>query len=547
MALDTSTGIVKPEEGFNVIKAAAEQRASTTFASIKAHELMDQQEAAAREMQTATMAEGLNKATISEAESSFAANSDAKKAAQNLALGFDPLDQGSKSNYWIREMHENAAKAYAALDVVNEGTSKTLLNDPLGFISAQFTLPADIAAQHYYVDKYNAAAGSLNEITQASSAASIAINQSQQTTSVAMASAKADNAMQLATLAAAKIKHESAGIQKAGVIEIDQLNAKQLALAVQVHAVQNSDAHLALAQQSAADSHAMHLRNMELAQANLDKKSDDDVGWQAQMDNYNAGARAGGKVIYDSVQMFKKAQAQYGSSDNFKNTVVYGMGILANNGNPVGVPVAPTAGIAAANYAAGGTRLVGNVAGTYLAEEWNKAKLSPTASKDPIALAAAVDKQAVAGANNQLRSIDNSNPQVHNIYQAPIPAVLFKSTAVMSNPFLATTLAPIVELDKRATITDETLVAKAAAYAQQNPGAGNFNVAAAGIATYYQAAMAKNNMVNMYVENGLPPQKTYVAKISGRDINLASQADVKRALFLMSGNSQLGSSPFGFR
>lgn len=548
MALDNGTGIVKPEDGFNVIKAASEQRASNTFAAIKAHELLDQQDASAKEMQSITMADGLNAATISAAKSSFEASSDAKKAAQNLALGFDPLDQGSKSNYWIGEMHDNAAKAYAALDVVNAGTSKTLLNDPLGYIAAQFTLPADIAAQHYYVDKYNAAAGSLNEITSASSAASIAINQSQQTTNAAMASAKADQALQAAALASATIKRDTAGTQIKGVLEINALNEKQSDLVFKVHQAQNSDAQLAISQQNAADMHAQRLIMQQQRQEQLDAKQDDLAGWQAQLDNRNAGARAMGKPVIEGVGTFKREVAQFGKLPNYQDMLTVGATANANGGSISGVPIAENAGNAARNWASPGTNLTGNVTGTYLAQVWNQQKGLATAPKDVQALASHVTDIAVAGAKVQRDSIDNSNPLVSNIYQAPIPAIMFQSQSVKNNPFLAEVLAPIVELDSKATISDATMLAKAAFYAKNNPGTANFNIAAAGITAYYKQASNVNNSTNRYVENSLPPQLSYIARINGANLNLTSEADVKRAMFMMnmkdaaSGNSWITSA-----
>lgn len=519
---------VKDNPIINHIAAAAQAQASSQQAQLRIQEQLDAQEAASQQAILAATSVGNAQATIKSSEESWKASSDAQIASIGVALGTDWTTQGSESNYWATQMKENAHKAYESLDVIKDKQSKTLLSDPLGFISAQFTLPADIATHNYYARKHNVAEQALNEITNASNSAAIAAKQMEQRTSEAVAEAKANEALANAAKDVANITANAAGNKIKGIVEINSMTAQQADMAFKIHAANNSDAQLALQQRQADDLHAQRMMAQTQRQEQLDAKAATLDDWKAQLDIRNIGAKAMGKAPVTSIDMFRREYNMSGKTQDYQDMLNYGMDISLNQGSLSGVPVAQNAGRAALNYAKGGVNLNGNVAGTFLTQVLGQQKLLPTAPKDQAALAEQVTSVATKIAKDQLASIDNSNPAAPNIYAAPPPSVMLQSKAVQSSPFIMETLVPMLEQNKNLQLPDAVLVAKAADYAKG--GKANFNVAVAGIAAYYKQATIINSANNRYVEHDLPKQTSYTARINGADVDLTNETQVKMVL-----------------
>lgn len=526
---------VKDNPIINYVAAAAQSHAADTQAKLDIQKQLDTQEASSADAMLQATTIGNANALISNAEESWKAATDSKIAAKNKTLGTDWNDLGSKTNYWAKEMADNADKAYASLDVIKEKKTKTLLNDPIGFIEAQFSLPADIATHNYYADKHNAAEANLNELTNVSNAATVGIKQDEQRSSAEVAIAKATAANALAAANVDALKRQAAGDSIKGITEINALTSKQLATVLQVHAAQNSDASLALQRQAQADSHANSLLMQQQRQDILETKAATLGDWQYQMEVRNIGAKARGMAPIESVDMFRREYSIQNKNPVYQDMLAYGSSIKGNldkNGVPSlsGVPVANNAGDAARNYAAGGNNLSANPVGAYLASVYSTKKTDPGAIKDPAAFSTVINNTAVEGATKMLRSIDNS-PNAHgtNLYAAPPPLVMLKAAAVYSNPFIVDTVVPMVELNKSVVIPDAVMLAKAAEYAKTNKA--NFNIAAQGIVDYYSQAVIKNNSQKLFKENGLPPQLDYTANINGININLNDITQVRRYLF----------------
>lgn len=534
---------VKDNPIINYAAASAQSQASSRMAQIDIAKQMDVQEQASRDAQVAATTVGNSQATISSAQESWKAATDSQVAAMQVSLGTDWTNQGSESNYWAQEMRDNAHKAYAALDVVHEGQAKTLMNDPLGFISAQFTLPSDIATQHYYADKYNTAEGALNELTNASNAGAIAAKQMEQRSSQAVSEAKATEALATAAGNVANIQANAAGTKIKGITEINALTTQQADMVFKQHQMQIGDAQLAISQQNAADLHAQRLMQQAQRQDVLDTKAATEADWRTQMDLRNIGAKGMGKAPIDSLQMFQQEYRAQQKNPMYQDMLAYGANVQFNGGVVTGIPVAENAGNAARNYASGGTNLASNPAAGFLAQVWNRQKGLPGAPKDPQALSATVNTIAIAAAKSAMTGIDNSNPQAPNIYAAPIPATILGNAGVAGNKFIADTLAPMVGVNPTMQMPDATLLAKAADYSKGGPA--NYAAAVAGVTDYYKRAVIVNAATRMYTENGLPEQKGYIAKIDGRNVDMTNPTEVKRALFLQSGAFSLGGTLLG--
>lgn len=521
---------VKDNPIINYVAQAAQAHAADSQAKLDIQKQLDVQEQSSTDAMLAATRVGGSQATQVAAQESWKASSDAQIAAMGEKLGTSWTDQGSETNKWASRMKENAEKAYAAKDVIHEKQSKTLLNDPLGYIEAQFSLPSDIETHNYYAGKFNQAEQNLNQVINASNAAAISVKQMEKRTSVDFATAKAEEAMALAAGNVAQLKRQAAGDSIKGITEINNLNTKQVDLVFKVHSAQNADASLALHRQAQADNHKMALLRLEQRQEELATKAATEADWQAQMETRNVGARAKGVALLDSVAMFKREYAMQGKNPIYQNMLTYGSEIEMNKGSLSGVAIAQNAGTAARDYAAtGGVNLQNNPVGSFLSGLYSAQKLHPTAPKDPIAFAATVDKVAIDTASTFLRSIDNSNSNAPNIYAAPAVGVMLKSASVLSSPFIVDTLVPMRELNPNVQVTDATMLAKAADYAKT--GKANFNVAAEGIVNYYKQASNLNNANRLYKENGLPPQKDYMAKIDGRNVDLTSLVQVRQYIF----------------
>jgi hypothetical protein len=89
-------------------------------------------------------------------------------------------------------------------------------------------------------------------------------------------------------------------------------------------------------------------------------------------------------------------------------------------------------------------------------------------------------------------------------------------------------LAPILAVDKNATLNNTQILTKAVDMSKG--GTADFNAAVAGVTNYYTAAVVVNVATKQYLENGLPKQNGFMASIGGSTYDLTNPADVKKYL-----------------
>jgi hypothetical protein len=264
---------------------------------------------------------------------------------------------------------------------------------------------------------------------------------------------------------------------------------------------------------------------MALRQEALDAKKDKLEDDTAMMNDYNVGAKAFGRPQFSDIRTFKRVSQTMSTRDpEFMKVLGYGQDVNLKAGVTNDIPVSNSAGHTALVYASG-TVPAGNIVGRFLAEEVAQAKLSPTAPKDREALAAHITDNATTQALGFQKRII---PGKGNIYEAPPTSVVMASVAAATDPFLSSVIKPTLDVDPKVKISDELMYGKALDFARG--GKGNLNVAASGLVTYYQKAALENNLLNQYVEKGLPAQKDYRAVIDGGVVDLTNIVDVKRAL-----------------
>lgn len=525
---------IKDNPIINYAAQAAQAQAGDQQAKVDIAKQLDQQEAASNAQMLARTAMGNDEATISAAKNARQATIDATNANIRLGFGADTTAQGSESNYWLGEMQNNAHKAYAALDAINQKRQATLLDDPLGFINAQFTLPADIATHNYYAEKHNIAEQALNEITSASNAAVIASTNAAAKTSQEEAVAESDKAVQSALYDNARIKEGMAGNRIKGIAEINSLTTAQAAMALQVHQAQNSDRSLVMQEEN-------NKLMREERQARIDKLDETALGDQSMLDAYNAGQRNLKKPTIGSLAEWRVTYRAMQSRPEFQNTLAMGQDIIANGGTTNGISVAGSPGEAALLYASGAT--AGNKTSqvaSFLTQRLNEIKSLPTPPKDRVALAEAVSIEAKKIATAQVGQINDATP---NIYAAPPPSVILQAPAVAANPFVAGTIKPLLDADPNVKLPDGVIMGKALDVAKTK---GGVDVAANGIKAYYDQVVMKNSVLNQYVENGLPPQTKYPAVLDGATVDLTDLTAIKRYI-VQKNFSVPGSTVFGFR
>lgn len=514
--------------------------AANTNAAISVTAQMDAQESITEDELAQIALRGKAQQTISKQTELFSANADKEKAAARVALSGNWSDQASRSNYWAQEIQSNADKAYAAKTSIMEKQSKTLLSDPLGFIAAQFELPAEITAHNYFVDRQNTAEANLNELTKATNDAAISIDRTKQSTSAELAEAKGNEIAYNAQIAADELKRQAAGIKITGIKELASLSSQQASLAYNALAASNEQERLALAKKAASEQSQMRAWAQQDREEKLAQKADDQATLQAMMDDRNAGARATGKYTVPDLSAFKREFASRRSDPVYQDMLNTGQLVNLNGGSVTGISIGKNAGDAARVYASPGTNVAGNDTAKFLAQMWSTEKGKNLATlKDPAAFTEHVNTVATETAKSMLGQVKDGFP---NIYSAPPTQTIVSSNSVKSNPFIASTVMPMVEANPTAVIPDNTLFAKAVEYAK----GGDLNSAAAGIASYYKQAVLGNNITKRFVENGLPEQKAYNSVIDGRVVDLADETTVKRELLKQSLRDKFAASPFVF-
>ena len=527
---DIKTFFDTPKAKF--IAANAQAQAQSTQSALQVHKLMDiQQRAVGDEAGQMAIAGNAQKVITTEREAAMA-QVDAENAAAKAALTGNWTDAGSKANYWAAQMHENTGKAYSALDAIKEKESFNLLNNPLGFINAQFTLPSDKAAYNYYAQKGNVAESALNTLTKATTDAAIENNATMLHTSTASAQAQLDLISANTKQQQDKLAQDSAGKFIQGIGVINNLSHEQATLAYQVLNQQGDEQRMALATRAADDQHAMRLIATAQRQDALDLKTSTENAWSDQLVVRNIGARMKHLPEIDSVAMFKREYSMMGKNQEYQDMLSVGF-MGAQAGKTDGVMRGQTAGDIARDYANPAAATKGDVAATYLAQVYNQVKTADNGvTKDKTIFNDKVTSVAVNGANGALAEIDDRHA---NIYAAPNVSTLLQTNMVKNSgdAFISSVLEPMVKLNPETKIPAQQIFSQATNFRDANGNTRNVKDVANGISAYFTAAVASNNARNQYVENGLPMQTKFMSRIGGNLIDVSDKQAVTRAVLMM--------------
>lgn len=470
-------------------------------------------------------------AIVSMAQESFKQETTFANAKAKAILGLDP----NAANYRLEELSATRRSAYEATQAtaktIFEKQSATMFDDPVGWISAQFTLPTDIATHNYYAQQHNAAEQEFDSIVDSGTK----VGQQTKALAATTSAAKADGELKeiaAETLAkSAEIKRQAAAFNIDGAKALQNLTEADLSHAQNLVSVKDAETRIALARaQFAATQEQRAFMNAERAkQLKAEKLVESD---ELQMTaEFNAAARAGGFAERSRSVVVAGMKRQ---DPTIVMAVNHGSDLLHNNGNKGGVLVARNAADAAEYY----LRVKANPQGTdsstirFLADVYSKSDTLPTiaAAKDPIAKRQLINTEIERVVKQQLLAIKDNEP---NIYASPTVVALTNSVPfLLNNTFIKETLLPISQANPTAPLSTESVLAAGQAVIKNDPS--RLNEVVAGTAALFNASIKVNNEMKGYKENGLPLQNSYVASIStgllGRNanINVADPLQIKK-------------------
>lgn len=479
----------------------------------------------------------------------------AEDMAAQTRLGANP----AAANFRLQQLADQQVDAYNKTNdlakTIADKQSKTLLSDPLGFIQAQFSLPADIAQHNYYATIHNNAEAEYSNVV-SSVTAEAQMNKATLAT-VTTASADAEQAKIAAESAQAQARITQTGAQLniAGIRELQSLTDADLA-------------HSATALNFKEQQVRIDLQRSQIAAANASR----DLSNQLKIEQLNKNQLALEDQQYYA-NAYNKAQAKLGGATEPMAAVMAGLrrqdpkvlkmvrigqDIITSGGTGEGVMIAPNPAEAGELY--NGQRLIptGTTAPVmkYLADKYGdlRADQAVNAEKDPAGKIALINTAIKADVAKQASKIEDGT---NNIFAAPtIASLLVSVPALANNGFVANELAEKAKANPDIPTSTADILAAGIAAIKKDPS--RLNEVTQGTANFFNAAIWSNNKLKGYAENGLDPQQSYPAAVPtgfmGRQqtVNVNNPVDVK-AVYMMAalpvktivGKAGLTSGPVG--
>lgn len=433
-----------------------------------------------------------------QATAQLKAQQNMRAVASSLGTNMDDASQIlTKLGNTMLSEYDNAQQTGQALDQLKQ---VNFLDDPLGWVSAQFQLPQATAQYNQHANTYNRAEATMQQLLTLTSDDNKVQNDIAATKDSASVAAQTDAIKQTAIAQSQDAQLKAAQFNINGMDAIEKMSAEQIQNSATALSAQINEGHLAIAQQQ-----------LQLAQ----KTSDEDIQIKQQMIQKN--------------NMDLAAQNDMEATIN-KGLVTLGRQPLAQGKATAMLKVGGDAGelikkaftIGNASDVAGSPVIStdpGDAARTIIA-----AKAPLTASAQPIKqllvdsfVSAAGDKtidvknaeqvniattrNALGRAGAQMASVNPDDKT--NIYSAPDLKSVVAQPAVAALPFTQKVIDPLVA--SGASKFDPGLLVSLAKTAVQN-GTISYNDAVAGLATYGNQAVNLNNVNRNYAGYGLPPQ-----------------------------------------
>ena len=436
----------------------------------------------------------------------------AENANARTMLGADPL----AANYRLQELTNQRTDAYnKANDIaktIADKQSLTFINDPLGFINAQFTLPADIAQHNYYANLHNSAADEYTTIVSQTTATAQENTATAATMTTAAALAKQQEIQGQSQQAVAKAQQTGAqlaieGISKQQALTDDQLN--QAHMAVQV---KDEQTRIAMQQANFGLVQAQKKIYLGILQDSLERKTAALEDQNAAVTAYNKAADKMGAPRLPATTVIAKLRQK---DPQVAEVLAYGQRLQDALGTGETVPVSGSMAQAGALYnSTPGMVPTGTSAPTakFLASTVAELHARPEiqAIKDPSSRLDSINATLSGVVATQAKTIYDDKP---NVYSAPPAAALIAATPALSaNSFVSSIVMPQAQANPSAAFKANDIVSAGIAAVAKDPS--QLDSVAEGINKIGVAAVNYNNNLKGYQANNVPLQTNYPAALN---------------------------------
>jgi hypothetical protein len=462
------------------------------------------------------------------------AETDAANALAKSFLGLNPQEASFRLENLASTQREAYDKANEIAIQIRDKKSATLLSDPIGYINAQFTLPADVAQYNYYAGLHNNAEAEYKSIVDSGTNTGQMNKALQATTSVAEGEAAIAKIRAIAAEKEAVLKIQGAQLQVSGVKELQQLSVSALNQRNLAVSVYEGEQRMKFQREQFAALQEQRRLAREAAALNRKSKEDAIADEDQMVAAYNLAAARDGYAELPRSVILARAKRAGADGELVRLAITRGENLLLAPGNGENVPVGKNAVESALYYSHTGGTPVGTTASTVNFLKNRMADLAADSrvaiAKNPEEKAAIINKLLQEDAAKQQLAIRPNEP---NIYAALPPLALAQAVPALLNKqfaFLQQTVYPMSEAAPGQPIKDDAIVAAALVEIKKNPSRLNEIVTTLG--TYYSAAATANNKLKGYAQVGLPLQSGYMAQIGKEVMDLTDTLALRRYMMV---------------
>ena len=234
-------------------------------------------------------AKASNDATISAAATSSQLQTEAANARTVQLFGTDINDQASTVNQLGSTVQSAAIAKMAALQTINQKKSVQFLDDPMQWISNQFTIDGDVKQYNAANSTLNAATDTIDQLNKASQSQMLTNKQNETPVTVASADAATANAAILATADANKSRIDAGSYDLDGINQVMKYTKDQVDSNFQALNAQTSIANLQLARDRLQQDQLEWPMRVKMMQDQLDNEEGQRAVGQGAVDDINKG------------------------------------------------------------------------------------------------------------------------------------------------------------------------------------------------------------------------------------------------------------------
>lgn len=430
-----------------------------------------------------------------------------KNAEFYASLGMDLQGQAKLSNALGAAFQQNTRQALEQAQSIQERESVGLLDNPLGYIWNQLILPEEKSALEATMKTGEVIKGSMNQLNKALEENA----KSEATYATKITAASVDSQVRglqaNINAQAAQARMQAIQMNSHDLVTVLAADKQKLETISQVVQMRNSDEHLALAKEAAAQGRA------RFEQWQLDQKDTED--YITEMYNLaNDTAKKLGKpeLTRKEVALAMKGKAQPGLQQTIQ---AYAQaGYINRDSGALGIAYGETP-TAALDFSVATKTPIPTAIGDIYSYASGKIKELVTAGKIDGKNKAILDSEMNRLVDTRTKELisnidsrDASNP-----YRIPDMKVLAASEAVKNTALFKNMLSTEVNAGGLTATDPDTLISKGMVAVSQ--GKLTLGQLAQDITTFYKAGIQANNTEKQFIRYGMPEQSTYKTKVAG--------------------------------